>query len=160
MHSAHRAEHISRWLAIATGLVLAALLCFLLTMEFARVVDVFPPRLARRGLRIAREAMVLLPVLTVAFLAAAIVARQAATGTWRPGAGLGLFAAGSALLVTGLANLLIPFDVFPSGRTCVINYDMVLCHVTPWIGAPLAALLGAALLRMGVNRNRAERNAT
>jgi hypothetical protein len=104
--------------------------------------------------------MVILPMLTVAFLAAALVARQTATGTWRSGAGFGLFAAGSALLVIGLANMLIPFDVFPSQRTCVIDLDMGMCYATPWIGAPLAALLGAALVRVGANRNRAVRNAT
>ena len=157
---AERVEHMARWVAIATALVLVVLLSFLLTMEFARVVDVFPPRLARRGLRIAREAIPLLPIAAAVLLAATLAARQAASRTWRSGLGFGLFTAGCGLLVSGLANLILPFSMFPSELTCVFNYDMGLCHVTPWIGAPFAAALGAAFVFLGAKRNRAVRGAT
>jgi len=157
MHATNRVEHVARWLAIAAALAVIVLLILLVMMELARVVDVFPPRLARRGLRVARETAGLLPVIAVVFLASSLVARQAATRTWRSGIGFLLCVLGIALLVVGVANLLAPFVAFPSQRTCTFNYDMGICHVTPWIGAPFAAFLGAALLLVGARRNRAAR---
>lgn len=150
-------EDIARWLAVIAGLTLVVVLSTLLAMEFARVVDVFPPRLARRGLRAARDAMFLLPLATTVFLASTLAARQAAARTWRSGVGFGLIVVGGTLLVLGLANLVAPAAMFPSHHTCVIDYDVVACQATPWIGARFAAFIGAGLILIGADRNRAAR---
>jgi len=60
---------------------------------------------------------------------------------WIAGArALGLL--GAIALAAGLVNILVPEMAFPSGKTCVTDYDLVLCNIEIWAAAPWLASSG------------------
>jgi hypothetical protein len=61
----------------------------------------------------------------------------------------GLLVLGALALTVGLANVLMPAQVFPSRLTCVSDYDLLMCYTYPWAPAPLFALLGGAAIATG-----------
>ena len=58
----------------------------------------------------------------------------------------GLLLLGAVALTVGLANVLVPAQVFPSRMTCVTDYDQLWCYTHPWPPAPWLALLGGAAI--------------
>jgi hypothetical protein len=61
----------------------------------------------------------------------------------------GLVALGALALTVGLANVLVPAQVFPSRMTCVTDSDMLMCYTYPWAPAPWLALVGGAAIAIG-----------
>ena len=57
-----------------------------------------------------------------------------------------LLVVGVVGLVAGLANIVAPGLVFPSRQTCITDYDLLMCYIYPWEGAPWLGLVGGAAL--------------
>jgi hypothetical protein len=58
--------------------------------------------------------------------------------------GLGLF--GTVALVGGTVNVLAPGAAFPSGRTCITDFDLIVCNIQTWALAPWLALVGVVAI--------------
>ena len=53
---------------------------------------------------------------------------------------------GTIALGAGSINLLAPGAAFPSGTTCVTDYDLIVCNVITWGLAPWFVLVGVAAI--------------
>jgi len=63
--------------------------------------------------------------------------------------GRGLLIVGVVAITIGLANVLAPSSVFPSGATDVSDFDLLMRYTHPWAPAPWVALAGGVLIALG-----------
>jgi hypothetical protein len=155
-----RIEGIARLVAIGSAATLVLIATIAGIFQFARVVDL-PPRFVRALGRFAQPAEVVLLVAAIAFLSSVLVAQQLRSATWGSWRGFALYSLGSALVAAGIANILLPMHVFPAEQLCTqVAWDVVVCEIRPWIGAPLAILLGAAAMQIGATFNHAAKRTT
>jgi hypothetical protein len=54
----------------------------------------------------------------------------------------GLGVVGAIAFAAGLVNIVVPEMAFPSGTTCITDYDLVVCNIATWAAAPWLALAG------------------
>jgi hypothetical protein len=157
MHGVERTERVARLLAITAAVALVGLVTVLLTTEITGAHHALPPSALRRGVRLVRGLAFVVPIAAIVLLAAFLLMHQLRDRTWRSPGTLAVYVIGGVLLIAGIANLApLPWSVFPSQLVCVYNYDLVLCDFSPWAGAPFAVIVGAALILIGVQRNRLE----
>jgi hypothetical protein len=53
---------------------------------------------------------------------------------------------GAIALAAGLVNIVMPGMVFPSGKTCITDYDLIQCNIEAWAAAPWLALSGGLVV--------------
>ena len=66
----------------------------------------------------------------------------------------GLGVVGAIALAAALANFVMPGLAFPSRTTCVTDYDVIVCYLSPWAAVPWLAITGGVGIAVGLADRR------